>query len=92
MRYYLLNCNIDLIDKITTVIMYFRFGEMAEWLKAYAWKAYVRAIVPQVRILFSPPILKTTFWSLLKLTVISGSETAVFLCNKNRRVRRSEVK
>jgi len=26
------------------------------------------------------------------LTVISGSETAVFLCNKNRRVRRSEVK
>ena len=28
---------------------------MAEWLKAHAWKACVRAIVPQVRILFSPP-------------------------------------
>ncbi len=28
---------------------------MAEWLKAHAWKACVPAMVPQVRILFSPP-------------------------------------
>jgi ATP adenylyltransferase len=30
-------------------------GEMLEWLNRCAWKAYVRATVPQVRILFSPP-------------------------------------
>lgn len=31
------------------------FGEMSERPKVVAWKATVRAIVPQVRILFSPP-------------------------------------
>lgn len=31
------------------------YGEMAEWLKAYAWKAYVGEISPRVRIPFSPP-------------------------------------
>lgn len=31
------------------------YGEVAEWLKAHAWKACVPAMVPQVRILFSPP-------------------------------------
>src|SRR5438445_6171999 len=30
-------------------------GEMAEWLKAHAWKACVRETVPWVRIPLSPP-------------------------------------
>src|SRR5215510_4856580 len=32
-------------------------GEMAEWLKAHAWKACVRETVPWVRIPLSPPSL-----------------------------------
>ena len=32
------------------------FGEMAEWLKAHAWKACVRETVPWVRIPLSPPL------------------------------------
>jgi hypothetical protein len=31
-------------------------GEMAEWLKAHAWKACVRETVPWVRIPLSPPV------------------------------------
>lgn len=33
-----------------------RSGEMAEWLKAHAWKACVRETVPWVRIPLSPPL------------------------------------
>src|SRR5579871_4244345 len=33
-------------------------GEMAEWLKAHAWKACVRETVPWVRIPLSPPLFK----------------------------------
>jgi prepilin-type N-terminal cleavage/methylation domain-containing protein len=33
---------------------------VAEWLKAHAWKACVPAMVPQVRILFSPPSKKSS--------------------------------
>src|SRR5882724_5854672 len=33
-------------------------GEMAEWLKAHAWKACVRETVPWVRIPLSPPFLR----------------------------------
>ena len=32
-------------------------GEMAEWLKAHAWKACVRETVPWVRIPLSPPLI-----------------------------------
>ena len=32
------------------------FGEMAEWLKAHAWKACKRVTVSRVRIPFSPPL------------------------------------
>jgi hypothetical protein len=35
-------------------------GEMAEWLKAHAWKACVRETVPWVRIPLSPPYLVET--------------------------------
>ena len=35
------------------------FGEMAEWLKAHAWKACKRVTVSRVRIPFSPPFKKT---------------------------------
>src|SRR5215204_4694881 len=33
-------------------------GEMAEWLKAHAWKACVRETVPWVRIPLSPPVAR----------------------------------
>ena len=32
-----------------------KYGEVAEWLKAHAWKACVLATVPRVRIPLSPP-------------------------------------
>ncbi len=35
-------------------------GEMAEWLKAHAWKACVRETVPWVRIPLSPPEVHVT--------------------------------
>src|SRR5205814_4658051 len=43
-------------------------GEMAEWLKAHAWKACVRETVPWVRIPLSPPYqpkpYRTSEWRL----------------------------
>ena len=36
-------------------------GEMAEWLKAHAWKACKGAILSWVRIPFSPPLNKPLF-------------------------------
>ena len=42
-----------------------KFGEMAEWLKAHAWKACVRETVPWVRIPLPPPAV---FRSLTKMT------------------------
>ena len=39
---------------LTTAILS-SVGEMAEWLKAHAWKACMAAMLSQVRILFSPP-------------------------------------
>src|SRR5688500_13062254 len=33
----------------------FRIGEVAEWLKAHAWKACLRETVTRVRIPLSPP-------------------------------------
>jgi hypothetical protein len=32
-----------------------KYGEMAEWLKAHAWKACVGETLPRVRIPLSPP-------------------------------------
>ena len=37
------------------MIKCFKDGSVAEWLKAHAWKACVRATVPEVRILSLPP-------------------------------------
>src|SRR5262245_46536958 len=34
-------------------------GEMAEWLKAHAWKACIRETVSWVRIPLSPPVRRT---------------------------------
>ena len=45
-------------------------GEVAEWLKAHAWKACNGATRSQVRILFSPPNFK-------------GDPTGVFFAQKN---------
>ena len=36
----------------------FFIGEVAEWLKAHAWKACKRETVSRVRIPLSPPFLK----------------------------------
>src|SRR5262249_48634994 len=45
-------------------------GEMAEWLKAHAWKACVRETVPWVRIPLSPPwICSPSFATVRKPTV-----------------------
>ena len=41
-----------------TNFIYCNFGEMAEWLKAHAWKACKGAILSWVRIPFSPPTNK----------------------------------
>ena len=44
--------NICFIYKLKTI---FNLGEMAEWLKAPAWKARILLKVSRVRIPFSPP-------------------------------------
>ena len=47
----------------------FRFiatGEVAEWLKAHAWKACKGAIFSWVRIPFSPPPNKPVFKGLIR--------------------------
>ncbi len=36
----------------------FVYGEVAEWLKAHAWKVCKEAILSWVRIPFSPPSIK----------------------------------
>jgi hypothetical protein len=38
-----------------TIVDLCEYGEVAEWLKAHAWKACIGANQSQVRILFSPP-------------------------------------
>jgi hypothetical protein len=37
----------------------YNYGEMAEWLKAHAWKACVSAVAPRVQIPLSPPSFAT---------------------------------
>ena len=45
-------------------------GEVAEWLKAHAWKACKRATVSRVRIPFSPPFHLTQNGHLKPLNVV----------------------
>src|SRR5262245_22671197 len=45
----------DPLAKILMPLQERASGEMAEWLKAHAWKACVRETVPWVRIPLSPP-------------------------------------
>ena len=42
-------------------------GEVAEWLKAHAWKACKGAILSWVRIPFSPPLNKLYFSRVIKV-------------------------
>ena len=44
-------------------------GEMAEWLKAHAWKACKEVILSWVRIPFSPPQNKPLFIGLIYLFI-----------------------
>ena len=53
---YLINCN---------------YGEVAEWLKAHAWKACKGAILSWVRIPFSPPLNKPLFIVLTSLFLLN---------------------
>ncbi len=41
-------------------------GEMAEWLKAHAWKACVRETVPWVRIPLSPPVWCSPLFAIIR--------------------------
>src|SRR5665647_1140382 len=45
-------------------------GEMAEWLKAHAWKACVRETVPWVRIPLSPPAWPSFHANLRSATIL----------------------
>src|SRR5882672_5814381 len=52
------NCSRRVPHSLAKIIMPLQeggSGEMAEWLKAHAWKACVRETVPWVRIPLSPP-------------------------------------
>src|SRR6266508_3430168 len=42
-------------------------GEMAEWLKAHAWKACVRETVPWVRIPLSPPLHCSPLYPIVRI-------------------------
>src|SRR5438093_3264869 len=44
-----------------------RSGEMAEWLKAHAWKACVRETVPWVRIPLSPPLHCSPLYPIVRI-------------------------
>ena len=48
-------------------------GEMAEWLKAHAWKACVRETVPWVRIPLSPPEHRFKAFHLIPISAINRS-------------------
>ena len=43
------------------------YGEVAEWLKAHAWKACGRESVSRVRISPSPPVYVVKRWNQTKL-------------------------
>ncbi len=48
------------LEKFEEYILWY-IGEVAEWLKAHAWKACKEAILSWVRIPFSPPLNKLYF-------------------------------
>ena len=50
---------------------FFRSGEVAEWLKAHAWKACIRETVSWVRIPPSPPVHR--LWSSIHVRLPSIS-------------------
>ena len=47
------------LKKVKIVFLYILFGEVAEWLKAHAWKACKRETVSRVRILSLRHLLST---------------------------------
>ena len=50
-----------------TNFTYYRKGEVAEWLKAHAWKACKGETLSWVRIPFSPPISFINFKDITKI-------------------------
>ena len=53
--------------------MIYSNGEVAEWLKAHAWKACKREIVSGVRIPSSPPELERIFYIFIKDFIVDES-------------------
>src|SRR6185437_1450187 len=54
-------------------------GEMAEWLKAHAWKACIRETVSWVRIPLSPPsFYPHKHWLLLKIACARARKRVSF--------------
>src|ERR1044071_1657690 len=49
-------------------------GEMAEWLKAHAWKACVRETVPWVRIPLSPPLHCSPLYPIVRINSKNNDE------------------
>src|ERR1700694_2836640 len=49
-------------------------GEMAEWLKAHAWKACVRETVPWVRIPLSPPLQCSPLYPIVRIDSKNNDE------------------
>src|SRR6516162_9405000 len=56
------------LQKTSCRFMRRQYGEMAEWLKAHAWKACVRETVPWVRIPLSPPLYCSFLYRLFEST------------------------
>jgi hypothetical protein len=55
------------LAKIVTPLQEMASGEMAEWLKAHAWKACVRETVPWVRIPLSPPLHCSPLYPIVRI-------------------------
>ncbi len=54
-------------------------GEVAEWLKAHAWKACKRETVSGVRIPSSPHFYKTSLPKYAKMAVITTAQASTLL-------------
>ncbi len=63
---------------ISLVLTVAFFGEVAEWLKAHAWKACRRGTVSRVRIPLSPPLLNSAQWAGSKSDVEGTVNEALF--------------
>jgi len=52
-------------------------GEMAEWLKAHAWKACLEETLTWVRIPLSPPVLNSLYFNSLQIQVADCAKSVL---------------